>query len=110
MVNPFLLELVHTDDRFAHLPAVQRIVGPKIGGVEIYRCLCFVFGFLFPKGKRVQDDTKCSCPIWCDGELNGKRHRQSLKTRDLATRNSELAAIEDPKAPRVKSVADAITA
>lgn len=26
--------------------------------------------------------TKCECPIWCYGELNGRRIRQSLKLRD----------------------------
>src|SRR3974390_3132757 len=26
--------------------------------------------------------TKCSCPIWCDGELNGERYRRSVGLRD----------------------------
>lgn len=25
--------------------------------------------------------TKCSCPVWCDGEVNGQRIRKSLDTR-----------------------------
>lgn len=25
---------------------------------------------------------KCSCPIWCDGELNGRRFRKSVGLRD----------------------------
>jgi site-specific recombinase XerD len=42
--------------------------------------------------------------------LNGKRHRQSLKTRDWQRAIRKLAAIKDPKAPRAKSVAYAIAA
>jgi integrase/recombinase XerC len=59
------------------------------------------------KGRRY---TKCTCPIWCDGELNGKRYRQSLKTRDWQRAIRKLAALEDPKAARVKPIAEAITA
>jgi hypothetical protein len=29
-----------------------------------------------------QNYTKCSCPIWCDGELDGKRFRRSVGLRD----------------------------
>ena len=31
-----------------------------------------------PHRAKGQAYTKCSCPIWCDGELNGKRYRKSL--------------------------------
>jgi len=31
-----------------------------------------------------QGYTKCRCPIWCDGELNGKRLRKSVGLRDWA--------------------------
>jgi integrase len=54
--------------------------------------------------------TKCSCPIWCDGELDGRRVRESLKTRDWQRAIRKMAAREDPKAPRVKPLAEAITA
>jgi len=49
-------------------------------------------------------------PIWCDGELNGKRHRRSLKTRDWARAAKRLAKIEDkPEAATApKNLADAI--
>ena len=40
--------------------------------------------------------TKCSCPIWCDGQVNGKHIRQSMNTRDWARATRNLAAIEDP--------------
>jgi integrase len=53
---------------------------------------------------------KCSCPIWADGKLNGKRYRQSLETHDWQRAIRKLAALEDPTAPRVKSIAEAITA
>jgi site-specific recombinase XerD len=54
--------------------------------------------------------TKCSCPIWCDGEIDGGRYRHSLDTCDWQRAIRKLAAIEDPLAPKVKSVQDAITA
>jgi hypothetical protein len=53
---------------------------------------------------------KCSCPIWCSGKLNGEPVRESLETRDWQRAIRKLAALEDPKAPRVKAVAEAITA
>ena len=39
---------------------------------------------------------KCPCPIWCDGEVDGKRVRRSLETRDWARAARKLGAIEDP--------------
>jgi site-specific recombinase XerD len=39
---------------------------------------------------------KCGCPIWCDGEIDGKRIRQSLDTRDWARATRRLAKLEDP--------------
>ena len=63
-----------------------------------------------PHRNKGQNYTKCSCPIWCDGELEGKRYRHSLNTCDWQRAIRKLAALEDPRAPRVKPVADAITA
>lgn len=63
-----------------------------------------------PHRGKGQNYTKCSCPIWCDGELNGERCRQSLKTRDWQRAIRKLAALEDPRAPQVKAVVEAITA
>jgi integrase len=40
--------------------------------------------------------TKCSCPIWCDGEVNGARVRKSMDTRDWARAARNLGKIEDP--------------
>ena len=54
--------------------------------------------------------TKCSCPVWCDGELRGRRVRESLKTRDWQRAIRRAAEMEDPKAPRVKPIVDAISA
>jgi integrase/recombinase XerD len=42
--------------------------------------------------------------------LNGKRCRQSLETREWQRAIRRLAALEDPKAPRVKPVKEAIVA
>jgi integrase len=39
---------------------------------------------------------QCSCPIWCDGEVDGKRVRKSLETRDLARARRKLGEIENP--------------
>jgi integrase/recombinase XerD len=63
-----------------------------------------------PHRSKGQSYTKCSCPIWCDGELNGKRRRESLKTRDWQRAIRRLAALEDPKAPQVKPVKEAMSA
>jgi len=52
-----------------------------------------------PKAKRGQNDTKCSCPIWRDGELNGKRHRQSLKT---ASGNARFGSLPPSRTRRLR--------
>jgi integrase/recombinase XerC len=52
----------------------------------------------------------CNCPIWCDGELNGGRVRESLKLRDWQRAIRKIAAMEDPQAPRVKPITEALTA
>ena len=41
-----------------------------------------------------REERKCSCPIWCDGELNGSRYRKSLNTRDWARAQRLLGKIE----------------
>ena len=63
-----------------------------------------------PHRKKGRPYTKCSCPIWCDGEIEGARCRHSLETCDWQRAIRKLAALEDPQAPRVKPIADAITA
>jgi site-specific recombinase XerD len=35
-----------------------------------------------PHRAKGREYTKCTCPIWCDGEFNSERCRESLKTRD----------------------------
>jgi len=54
--------------------------------------------------------TNCSCPIWCDGQLNGVDYRKALKVRDWQRAIRKLAALEDPKAPRVQPIAEAVKA
>jgi hypothetical protein len=44
--------------------------------------------------------TKCSCPIWCDGDLNGERYRQSLKTRDWQRAIRLAERLERPNSER----------
>lgn len=52
---------------------------------------------------------KCNCPLWADGYVNGARTlRQSLETRDLARARKKAAALEDPDAPVLKPLGDAV--
>ena len=53
---------------------------------------------------------KCRCPIWCDGELNGKRYRKSLGTPDWDRAGRRLAKLEEPGAKQPKSITQAIEA
>jgi integrase/recombinase XerC len=57
-----------------------------------------------------QNHINCACPIWCDGELNGKRYRHSLKTRDWQRAIRKKSVLEDPKLAQVKPVIEAIRA
>jgi integrase/recombinase XerC len=47
------------------------------------------------------------CPLWADGEMNGKRFRKTLKTRDLQRAWKKLAALESPDAIESKPVPEA---
>ena len=55
---------------------------------------------------------KCSCPIWCSGEWNGKRRRFSLRTRDWQRALRRLVELEQEQhpGPERKSVSEAATA
>jgi integrase/recombinase XerC len=48
-----------------------------------------------PHRKKGRKHTGCNCPIWADGELNGREYRRSLKLRDWQRAIRKLAAIED---------------
>ena len=52
----------------------------------------------------------CKCPLWCDGELNGKRYRHSLGTRDKGRAGLRLAKLEAPGARQPKPIPEAIEA
>jgi integrase/recombinase XerD len=64
-----------------------------------------------PHRGKGQNYTKCSCPIWCDGELNGMRRRESLQTPDWARAVKRAEKLETgPEAARIAvSIADAIS-
>lgn len=64
-----------------------------------------------PHRDKGQNYTKCSCPIWCDGEVAGKRRRESLQTRDWARAAKRAEKLETgPEGARAMvSVADAIS-
>jgi hypothetical protein len=63
-----------------------------------------------PHRDKGQYYTKCSCPIWCDGRLNGKRIRQSLGLRDWrwAVKRLERWEQESKLARAARTVSDAI--
>jgi site-specific recombinase XerD len=52
--------------------------------------------------------TKCSCPIWAYGDVEGKRVRQSMKTRDWARANRRLSRMDSPAAGPMKPIKEAI--
>ena len=56
--------------------------------------------------------TKCHCPVWVDGEVSGKRVRESLDTRDWARAGRKAATLESEVADgrKRKSVAAATAA
>ena len=49
-----------------------------------------------PHREKGRGHMKCSCPIWCDGDVDGKRVRKSLDTRDWGRAMRNLGKIEDP--------------
>jgi site-specific recombinase XerD len=56
-----------------------------------------------------RDYLKCSCPLWADGYVDGKRTlRQSLKTRDLARARKKAADLASDDNRPVKALPDAI--
>jgi integrase/recombinase XerD len=44
--------------------------------------------------RKGRDYTKCTCPIWIDGILSGKRWHKTLKTRDWQRAENQRHAIE----------------
>ena len=60
--------------------------------------------------KKGRSCVKCSCPVWADGTLDGRRYRKSLDTRDWARAIRRMAEIEDQDAPRLKPINEAAAA
>ena len=50
--------------------------------------------------------TRCGCPIWCDGNRDGRRVRESLKTRNWAEAESSIARLDSWK-PSLREVVEA---
>jgi len=64
-----------------------------------------------PHRTKGRNTLKCSCPLWADGYVNGKRVlRQSLKTRDMARARKKAVALEAPDNGVFKPVGDAVIA
>src|SRR5580704_8954984 len=60
-----------------------------------------------PYRTRGRNVLKCSCPLWADGYVDGKRVlRQSLGTRDMARARKHAVALESPDAQTFKPVTD----
>ena len=53
-----------------------------------------------PHAEKGRGFIKCNCPIWCDGELNGKRYRKSLGTRDWGRAGRIAERLERPNSDR----------
>ena len=57
-----------------------------------------------PKGRQY---TRCTCPIWVDGTVNGNRVHHTLRTTDWQRAGRLLVMMEDPDAIQEKSVTEA---
>ena len=60
--------------------------------------------------KRGRLHTKCNCPVWCDGRVDGKRVHHSMKTKDWDRAERRMLSSFDPGAPAAhrKLLSDAI--
>jgi len=65
-----------------------------------------------PGVKRGRVYTKCQCPIWCDGRINGRRIHHSMKSRDWDRAERRLLGAVDPGSPVLKRrpLSDAVDA
>jgi site-specific recombinase XerD len=64
-----------------------------------------------PHREKGRDFLKCSCPLLADGYSNGRRTlRVSLKTRDYGRAVKRAAKLDEPNAPVLKPLDDAIAA
>ncbi len=63
-----------------------------------------------PHRAKGRDYCKCQCPIWTDGELNGKRYRRGLKVKDWQRAIRKLAILESPESTQLKPVPEAVKA
>ncbi len=48
------------------------------------------------KGRRFDKTAKCSCPLWCDGILNGERYRRPLDTWDWSEAARKCLELQNP--------------
>jgi integrase/recombinase XerC len=63
-----------------------------------------------PHRAKGRDFLKCSCPLWADGYINGRRTlRRSLGTRDMARARKRAVTLESPDNRIYKPVAEAVT-
>lgn len=50
-----------------------------------------------PRAKHGRKATKCRCPVWCDGFIDGQRVRQPMKTRDWRRAEWKLSQMLTPE-------------
>jgi site-specific recombinase XerD len=64
-----------------------------------------------PFSSKGRNYLKCSCPLWADGYVDGKRVlRKSLDTRDLARARDKAASLASPDQRIYRGIAEATTA
>jgi hypothetical protein len=89
--------------------ALRSLVGSKravlVGDLEERNKISVVV-----KSEKGANYSKCGCPVWCDGDLNGKRYRRSLGARDWGRAGRRLAKLEEPGARQPKPISEAIEA
>ena len=58
-------------------------------------------------GRKRSDNHRCQCPVWCDGNLEGRRYHKTLKTTDWAVATDKLKRLEQGEEPRDKPILEA---
>ena len=61
-----------------------------------------------PNWRKGRKHWACNCPIWVDGNLNGREYRRSLRLRDWKRAQNRLAEMESPGGAPLMPVPDAI--
>ncbi len=63
-----------------------------------------------PHGRKGRKFYKCSCPVWTEGTLHGKRYGRSLKTTDWQKARRKADRLESPDSTIEKPINEAVEA